>query len=722
VRVGVVAVVGTFLVSSSLARAEDHAVPAEPMEVTVRESRDADTFTSTRAASTITERDLRDANPGSLADGLRGRAGVSVQQTTPGQGTIYLRGLAGREIVTTIDGVRFNTAIFRAPNNAAFTLVDPFSIHEAEVLRGPSSVLHASDALGGVIALTTRLPSYSPIPASSVDTFQSVTSNPIGGASRISVARSVESWASHVGVTYQVAGDVRPGGGIESPHPWSYAGLERPSGGTYAPRLETEQVGTGFQRLAADAVVRHALGRHVEIVVRSQISRRPELVRYDEITPRFRGDFPARAESFLGPLERTMTSVTLVHRPATAFYRSALVVASWQRLSEHLHRRNMNETCLGGETPCTSTLRLVPARSVQMEDTRSDSFGLRAELQLLDQHRGAHGATVGAEALTDHITSRINAGDTRYPSGSSMTQGGVFAQLETRVGPSVRLLAGARLAAFLLDIPGRAGTAPVDNELFDVGLTSGVRWEAVPGLSWVANVGRGVRSPNIEDFAAVGTRAGGRFQVANTDLRPEHTHSVDAGIKVKRGWVRAETYAFFLRYSDAIGLASTTLNGEARAADGTRYVRSENVRRLDFYGVEGDVRVGPEDGAGVFVRYIAMSFTEEARPGVSAAERVLAPAQMTAGVYWHVTPSLRLESFAYVRDTQRRLANPDDNRIPRAGTPGFVSVHTRLAWLATRVLTGRLSGDNLTNARVLEHGSGFYAPGFSVTASLEARL
>ena len=106
----------------------------------------------------------------------------------------------------------------------------------------------------------------------------------------------------------------------------------------------------------------------------------------------------------------------------------------------------------------------------------------------------------------------------------------------------------------------------------------------------------------------------------------------------------------------------------------------------------------------------------------SAAERVLSPPQLMLGGYWFPTPSLRLEAFAHARDAQRRVTNPDDNRVPPGGTPGSVSLHARLRWALTPSLTARVAVDNLGDALVLEHGSGFYAPGFSTSASLEARL
>ena len=114
----------SILTAVSVASAEEHhgpstrAVVGEPVELTVSASKQPEHFASSKAITVIRDKEIRAIAPGSLADAVRSRSGVSVQQTTPGQGTIYVRGLAGREVVYLVDGVRVNTAIFRSPNNA----------------------------------------------------------------------------------------------------------------------------------------------------------------------------------------------------------------------------------------------------------------------------------------------------------------------------------------------------------------------------------------------------------------------------------------------------------------------------------------------------------------------------------------------------------------------------------------------------------------------------
>lgn len=66
---------------------------AETMEVVVRGHAKSSTFDDERGTQIVTDGQIREAHATSLADAVRQTPGLSVGQTTPGQGTIYVRGL-----------------------------------------------------------------------------------------------------------------------------------------------------------------------------------------------------------------------------------------------------------------------------------------------------------------------------------------------------------------------------------------------------------------------------------------------------------------------------------------------------------------------------------------------------------------------------------------------------------------------------------------------------
>ena len=83
---------------------------------------------------------------------------VMVQKTGHGQGSPFIRGFTGFRTLFLIDGIRLNNSVFRDGPNQYWNTVDPFSIYQLEVIRGPGSVMYGSDAVGGTVNALTRSP------------------------------------------------------------------------------------------------------------------------------------------------------------------------------------------------------------------------------------------------------------------------------------------------------------------------------------------------------------------------------------------------------------------------------------------------------------------------------------------------------------------------------------------------------------------------------------
>ena len=95
-----------------------------------------------------------------ITDALAGSPGVFLQQTTPGQGAVIIRGQKGSSILHLVDGLRLNNAIFRSAPTQYLALVPATAIERIEVLRGTPASLYGSDAIGGVVQVVTRVPSF----------------------------------------------------------------------------------------------------------------------------------------------------------------------------------------------------------------------------------------------------------------------------------------------------------------------------------------------------------------------------------------------------------------------------------------------------------------------------------------------------------------------------------------------------------------------------------
>ena len=157
--------VGTALVlaaTTALAEEtdEDGARPAEILTVvatrTERRVREVAATVSVKTDEQLEEELARD-----IADLVRFEPGVSVSGTGSrfGLSGVSIRGIGGNRVLTLIDGVRVPEEFSFGPFlGARRDYVDIDSLRHAEIARGPVSALWGSDALGGVVALTTKDP------------------------------------------------------------------------------------------------------------------------------------------------------------------------------------------------------------------------------------------------------------------------------------------------------------------------------------------------------------------------------------------------------------------------------------------------------------------------------------------------------------------------------------------------------------------------------------
>jgi len=118
----------------------------------------------TGTVSIIDTDDIDRDNMQDMRDVVRNEPGVSVSNQ-PGRGgfTNYvIRGIGGNRVVVMSDGVRvpdFPGSNAGSPTGYSRDVVDLESVKQVEIVRGPASALYGSDALGGVVAYTTKDPS-----------------------------------------------------------------------------------------------------------------------------------------------------------------------------------------------------------------------------------------------------------------------------------------------------------------------------------------------------------------------------------------------------------------------------------------------------------------------------------------------------------------------------------------------------------------------------------
>ncbi|WP_374702320.1 TonB-dependent hemoglobin/transferrin/lactoferrin family receptor [Shewanella sp. GutCb] len=123
-------------------------------EVLVSATRVSEKVSETsRSVAVISEEQLQEQQPASVAQALKNVANVNVSNgpRASSQG-VEIRGLGGQRVLQTIDGARQNTS----SGHRGTYFMDPELLSSVEVVRGPASSLWGSGAIGGVVAQNTK--------------------------------------------------------------------------------------------------------------------------------------------------------------------------------------------------------------------------------------------------------------------------------------------------------------------------------------------------------------------------------------------------------------------------------------------------------------------------------------------------------------------------------------------------------------------------------------
>ncbi len=135
----------------------------EKIQVVAAVSRVEEAIESVPATVSVIERQdaFRDV-AGNLRDLVRYEPGVTIEgsPTRFGLGNFNIRGLEGNRVQMTVDGIRLPES-YRVGSfsNASRNALGIGLLRQVEIVRGPSSAIHGSDALAGVVAFTTLDPS-----------------------------------------------------------------------------------------------------------------------------------------------------------------------------------------------------------------------------------------------------------------------------------------------------------------------------------------------------------------------------------------------------------------------------------------------------------------------------------------------------------------------------------------------------------------------------------
>ncbi|MBK8247765.1 MAG: TonB-dependent receptor [Gemmatimonadetes bacterium] len=599
--------VGTPLVSFSQQQAVDSARTLRT--VTVTATRQATDVRAVPApVSVLDARTMRERSANSATDLLRELPGVDVVGTGPNQARPSIRGQRGQRILLLQDGLRLNNARRQQDFGELPSFVDIEQLERVEVVRGPSSVLYGSDAIGGVINLITRPPA---------------TDGPTvrGGA----------------GYRYSGAGDQQRGdasvNAIAGPFAFSASGHLRNAGDYLAPAGTFGGVRLGSTTRLDDSGVRDR-GLALTAAWHGTTGRRAWM-RHDTyearnagfglVEPRVLGDTSTRVQLTYPWQDVAKTSAGVALNALGAPFADRLDVSAYtQRNVRDFH--SLVDVYVPTGPGRTATIN---SRSFNATDVRTN--GLRAELARVTRRAVF---TYGVDFFRDDARSAdsswsrtvgfgpapiIQSGTTPSLANAVLRNLGIFAQGDWRLHDRVSVITGVRFH----DVSSETRpTVGLPDSLSNLDARNRTTVYAINGIyrltdrvSLISAVGRGFRAPNlIERYFAGPSTDGTALQVTNADLVPETSNNVDVGIRMSLPRVEVEVFHFRNQIRDGI-IVRPTGRTFGRLAE----FRNVNVARLRTRGVEGSMTANLGRGLGLALNYTDLDTRDPDTPDVPVA-------------------------------------------------------------------------------------------------------
>jgi hemoglobin/transferrin/lactoferrin receptor protein len=480
----------------------------------------------------------------SLGDLLRDNVGgVSSIQTGSQAGKPVLRGLSGNRIVLLKDGIAQE---FYQYGVRHFPTTNASEAERIEVVRGASSILYGSDALGGAINVISK-----PAPTTGTEEFD------IGGSASTQYytnnnerAGSIDLYAAQGNVGWRVGGERRVGDNFHAPDEPTF--FETGTGGTFGDPKYTDEVPfTGFEQWNA----------YGQVGVQGNFG-----------TMQLHGDYWQNAHDFILP-----TGGPADDNPDTP---------PPNGLGQNLEHSNV---ALRGNLVAGSVVlkpRLSWQRSVRqsgapgtaLNDIRADGglggfnypLDLKTDiytgrLEIAHPSIGALSGTIGAEVQHQDADTR---GPAELQPSARTWNTGVFVFEDVDLNP-ITLSVGGRFDVRTIDaVPNERTTTPDDLDKTYTTLSGavGANYAFGNGFALATNLSSGFRAPSIFELYANGVHGGvAAFQVGNPDLDPERSYSADLSFRARRDRVTAEVTGYVNTISNYITLENT---GDTNAGSG----------------------------------------------------------------------------------------------------------------------------------------------------------
>lgn len=686
--------------------------------------------------SIISPRDMALLNPQTTADLLGGSGEVFIQKSQQGGGSPMIRGFSTNRLLYTVDGVRMNTAIFRAGNLQNVISIDAFAVENTEVFFGPGSVIYGSDAIGGVMSFQTLTPQLALndktlISGKAVSRYSSANNEL---TNHFDVNVGWKKWASATSITYSKFGDLKMG----SKGPEEY--LKR----YYVSRIDSVdrvvenpdprvQNPSGYSQVNLMQKVRFKPNQNWDINYAFHYSETSEYARYDRLIETQANGLPRSAVWKYGPQIWSMNNLSISKMGNHKLFDQATLRLALQTFEESRIDRNFS----GGQRfRLRNNLEEVKAFSANLDFVKEIKkhkffYGLESVLNNV----------VSTGSAVDIRTNKLIAVPDRYPA-STWKSNAAYLNYQFSVTENLFLQGGLRYNTFKIesDFTRHLAFFPFDfteSTLKNAATTGSLGLVYLPSETWKIslNGSTGFRAPNVDDIGKIFDFTAGDVIVPNTNLKAEYARNVELNIsKIFGDVLKFDVSGFYTYLDNAMVRRAFQVNGQSKILYNgvmSNVFAIQNAAFAKVYGINANLDLRLPAGFIFSTKYNYQLGKEEMDNGNIYRSRHAAPAFGVVKLGYQID-GLTLQLYSvFNAEVSNANLNEEERQKPfiyakdRDGKPyspgwqtlNFKAMHKiSMNWAVSAGL------ENITDQRYRPYSSGLVAPGRNFVISLDAKF
>jgi hemoglobin/transferrin/lactoferrin receptor protein len=665
------------------------------------------------------------------ADILTASGQVFVQKSQAGGGSPVVRGFEASRVLLMVDGVRMNSAIFRAGHLQNIITVDNMILDRVEIIYGPSSTLYGSDALGGVVNLFTKQPQLFKSNITSKKAAWNVDGNLVyrygNGQNEqrqhIDINIANNKWAYLTSFTNSSFGDLRQGNKRSSTYPdfgkrFFYVAREN-----NIDVVKDNSASVNIQKLSGynqtDLLQKlmYQPNENTTHILNVQISNSSNINRYDRLTETSKG-LPVYSEWYYGPQVRNMIGYKLTKSNLNGYFQKLTTNVNYQHLEESRMSRRFKSN---DKEYRFEAVDMVGLNMDLLHQGKSSALNIGVE---------SYYNNVGSTAYSNNIATNVRSSiATRYSDGpTNMANYALYAQHTQFLKGNWVLNTGLRLNSVQLNANFK-DTALMHFPFTDANQDNtaitgniGMAYNGAAGLRVSFGASSGFRAPNVDDLTKVFDTRTGYVVVPNKDLKPEYTYNTELNVSKTTSTYSIGASLFYTWFKNALVVDKFKWNNASsilyQGIMSDVYATQNKAKAIVYgFNVNGSANLTPNTILAATYTYTKGNYTNQKPIGLNTA----LPLDHIPPSYGRIGLKQELKKFSAeiftVFNGWKRIEdynlNGEDNEIyaTKEGMPAWQIWNINTSYQPTKKLNLSFQIENIADLNYRYFASGISALG-----------